>query len=206
MNPTSAMAAKSPLREMTQSTPTRLWNDSAAIQELTYFHRARGSGSDLQSRHRIRSAEEGPKVERKNSGGDAGTTGGDGGEIGWQLVQDIWVQGAALLKPIFDREGGKNGRLSIQTDPRFFRDPKAIVEQAVRFSELAPNMIVKIPATRAGFRRWRKRRIGESASMQPCASLYRSALPLRRPWNADSRGANERARMSPASAPFVRLW
>src|ERR1700730_6031888 len=27
---------KSPLHEMTQSTPTCLWNDSASIQELTY--------------------------------------------------------------------------------------------------------------------------------------------------------------------------
>ena len=41
-------------------------------------------------------------------------------------------------------------RLSIQTDPRLFRDPRAILEQAVEFSKLAPNMIVKIPATSAG--------------------------------------------------------
>jgi len=40
--------------------------------------------------------------------------------------------------------------LSIQTDPRFYRDAKRIVQQAVRFSELAPNMIVKIPVTKAG--------------------------------------------------------
>jgi transaldolase len=55
-----------------------------------------------------------------------------------------------LLKPIFDREAGKNGRLSIQTDPRLFRNSQAIVQQAVQFASLAPNMIVKIPATRAG--------------------------------------------------------
>src|ERR1035438_5570455 len=47
-------------------------------------------------------------------------------------------------------QGGRNGRLSIQTDPRFYRNPQAIVKQAVAFSQLAPNMIVKIPATRAG--------------------------------------------------------
>ena len=57
---------------------------------------------------------------------------------------------ARLLKPIFDREKGRNGRLSIQTDPRTYRNPEAIVAQAVRFSQLAPNMIVKIAATRAG--------------------------------------------------------
>ncbi|MGA8103738.1 MAG: transaldolase family protein, partial [Candidatus Acidiferrales bacterium] len=38
----------------------------------------------------------------------------------------------------------------IQTDPRLFRDTQAILEQTVEFSQLAPNMIVKIPATSAG--------------------------------------------------------
>ncbi len=60
------------------------------------------------------------------------------------------VKAAALLKPVFDREKGKNGRLSIQTDPRLYRDAERIVSQAVHFNELAPNMIVKIPVTKAG--------------------------------------------------------
>jgi transaldolase len=71
-------------------------------------------------------------------------------EIAWQLVAEISVKSAALLKPIFDDHKGKNGRLSIQTDPRLFRDPEAIVSQAQEFNRLAPNMIVKIPVTRAG--------------------------------------------------------
>jgi len=39
-------------------------------------------------------------------------------EIAWQLVREISVKAAALLKPIFDEQHGRNGRLSIQTDPR----------------------------------------------------------------------------------------
>ncbi len=66
------------------------------------------------------------------------------------LLEEISKSAAALLRPVFDAEAGRNGRLSIQTDPRFFRDTEAIVAQAVRFSALAPNMIVKIPATAAG--------------------------------------------------------
>jgi len=60
------------------------------------------------------------------------------------------VKGAALLEPIFRAHNGRNGRLSIQTDPRNYRNTPAIIEQAVRFNTLAPNMIVKIPVTRAG--------------------------------------------------------
>jgi transaldolase len=66
------------------------------------------------------------------------------------VVREISTKSAALLKPIFDAERGRNGRLSIQTDPRLFRDTEAIVRQAEEFSKLAPNMIVKIPVTRAG--------------------------------------------------------
>jgi transaldolase len=71
-------------------------------------------------------------------------------EIGWRVVEEMSARAAALLMPIFEAQGGRNGRLSIQTDPRFFRNTKAIVEQAEHFYQLAPNMIVKIPATRAG--------------------------------------------------------
>ena len=55
-----------------------------------------------------------------------------------------------FLSRFFVSTSGKNGRLSIQTDPRMFRDSQAILKQAVEFSKLAPNMIVKIPATSAG--------------------------------------------------------
>ena len=60
------------------------------------------------------------------------------------------ITGAEPLKPIFEAHKGKNGRLSVQTDPRFYRDADAIVRQAEHFSALAPNIIVKIPVTAAG--------------------------------------------------------
>lgn len=52
--------------------------------------------------------------------------------------------------PVFERENGKKGRLSIQTDPKLYRDADRIVQQAVHFDGLAPNIIVKIPVSKAG--------------------------------------------------------
>jgi transaldolase len=72
------------------------------------------------------------------------------GEIAWQVVREMSANAAALLKPIFDRQNGKNGRLSIQTDPRLYRNTDAIVKQTLDFDRLESNMIVKIPVTRAG--------------------------------------------------------
>ncbi len=136
---------------MTQTTPTCLWNDSAALDELSYSleHGAVGAtcnpvialGILKRQMPLWRGRIEALIREIPTATED---------QIGWRVVEEMSVAGAALLKPIFDQQGGRNGRLSIQTDPRFYRDPQAIVEQAVYFNQLAPNMIVKIPATRAG--------------------------------------------------------
>jgi transaldolase len=147
----SSVAYKSPLHEMTQTTPTCLWNDSASIQELTYSmeHGAVGATCNpvivvgvlkkeihvWKDRIRVLMKEQPAATED---------------QLGWQLVREISIKSAALLKPIFDAQKGRNGRLSIQTDPRLYRDTRAIVAQAEEFSRLAPNMIVKIPVTIAG--------------------------------------------------------
>ncbi|HSZ63970.1 MAG TPA: transaldolase family protein [Terriglobales bacterium] len=142
---------KSPLHEMTQSTPTCLWNDSASIKELSYSMEHGGVGATCNPvivlgvlkqemavwKERIRAL-----IEERSTATEE--------EIGWQLVREISVNAARLLKPVFDGQRGRNGRLSIQTDPRFYRDTEAIVRQARDFDGLAPNMIVKIPVTRAG--------------------------------------------------------
>lgn len=151
MSSTTNLTYKSPLHEMTQTTSTCLWNDSASLQELSYSIEHGGVGATCNPvivlgvlkkemnlwKDRIL----GLIQERPTATED---------EIAWQLVREISIKGAQLLKPTFDAHRGKNGRLSIQTDPRLFRDSQAIVQQAVEFDALAPNMIVKIPVTRAG--------------------------------------------------------
>jgi transaldolase len=142
---------KSKLHEISQTTPTVLWNDSCSIQELTssISHGALGATCNpvivwtvLKQEWDIWK-ERIPQIIKDNP-----TASED--DIAWKLIEEMSVKAAMLLKPIFDREKGRNGRLSIQTDPRLFRDSKKIVQQAIRFSELAPNIIVKIPVTKAG--------------------------------------------------------
>ena len=70
--------------------------------------------------------------------------------IGWQVVEEISIEAAQLLLPAFESHKGYNGRLSMQTDPRLARSAKALADQAEYFSTLAPNIIVKIPATEIG--------------------------------------------------------
>jgi len=151
MTQATATAFKSPLHKMTQTTPTCLWNDSASIQELTYSMEHGGVGATCNPvivLGVLKSEVANWKMRIEALLKEFPAAGED--EIAWKVVREISVRAAALLKPVFDAHGGKNGRLSIQTDPRFFRDTKSIVEQAEEFSRLAPNMIVKIPVTSAG--------------------------------------------------------
>jgi transaldolase len=151
MHGTTGVAYKSPLHEMTQSTPTCLWNDSASIQELTYSieQGAVGATCNPVIVLGVLKKEMSLWKDRIYSLIAESPTAGEE-EIAWRLVREISIKGAALLKPIFDAQHGKNGRLSIQTDPRLYRNSRAIVEQASEFNQLAPNMIVKIPVVKAG--------------------------------------------------------
>jgi len=142
---------KSPLHQMTQTTPTCLWNDSASIDELTYSieHGAVGATCNpviVTSVLKKEITTWKPRIRELAAEHPTATE----DEISWQIVEEISANAARLLKPIFDREKGRNGRLSIQTDPRNYRNAEAMLQQALHFSELAPNMIVKIAATHAG--------------------------------------------------------
>lgn len=71
-------------------------------------------------------------------------------DIAWKLIEEMAVKGAALLKDIYDKEKGKKGRLSIQTNAKYYRNAELMEKQAIYFNTLAPNMQVKMPVTKAG--------------------------------------------------------
>ena len=147
----SATAYKSPLHQMTRTTTTCLWNDSSALQDLNYSleHGAVGATCNPVIVVEVLKKEQTfwkDHVQQLIRSMPAATE----HEIAWKVVEEMSIRGAELLKPVFDAQGGRNGRLSVQTDPRYYRDTDAIVRQAVHFASLAPNIIVKIPVTRAG--------------------------------------------------------
>lgn len=142
---------QSPFIGMSDTTSTVLWNDSADPRELrasigwgavgatcnpVIALSALKADQALWSERIRRYAQEHPTATE-----DA---------IGWAMVEQLSIDAAELLEPAFDRYRGVNGRLSIQTDPRFYRDTAALTEQATHFAGLARNMIVKIPVTTAG--------------------------------------------------------
>lgn len=142
---------KSSLHKMVSTTDTVLWNDSCSIEELTYAieHGAVGAttnpvivGNVLKKEMHLWKDRIPEIIEEMPTATED--------EITWKLIEEMGGKGAELLMPAFELWKGKNGRLSIQTDPRYYRDVDRMVEQAIHFSNLAPNIIVKLPVTKAG--------------------------------------------------------
>src|SRR6202521_1988440 len=149
--PAHRISYKSPLHQMTQTTPTCLWNDSASVEELTLSIEDGAVGATCNpviaaSILKNEMAAWRPRIESLLRERPTATE----DEIAWTLVEELSVRAAKLLEPIFNEQEGRNGRLSIQTDPRNYRNTEAIIKQTETFNGLGPNMIVKIPVTRAG--------------------------------------------------------
>jgi transaldolase len=143
--------ADTPLGRTIATTATDIWNDSCAIDELEYAISFGAVGATANPtivtdvwkadptrwRGRVREL----AAERP----DASEV-----DLGWRIVDEMSERAAPLLLPAFEAFGGRQGRLSMQTDPTLHRSAEKMVAQGLHFHGLAPNIIVKFPATAAG--------------------------------------------------------
>ena len=148
---TTAENAQSPLLKMAQTTPTAYWNDSCAADELKYAiaRGAVGATSNpsivLDVMRRERDYWD-PRVRRLALENPTWSE----VELTWAVVDEMVVRAAEMLRPVFEGTRGNAGRISVQTNPANYPDAAKMVEQAVAFNRLAPNIQVKLPTTAAG--------------------------------------------------------
>ncbi len=140
-----------PLLKTVRTTVTDFWNDSNAADELQYAidNGAVGATTNPSIVLAVLKKEltqwKAPLQKLIN---DNPTDGED--DIAWKLIEEMGLRGAKMLEPIFKREGGQKGRLSMQTNPIYYNNAAKLIEQSVHFDGLAENIQVKIPATKAG--------------------------------------------------------
>jgi len=140
--------SKSPFLFMKENSQTVLWNDSAdpkELKEALTWGIVGATCNPIIALSAIKADKEYwvGRIKEYAKTHPAATD----DQIGWAMVKELSVSAAKILEPEFDNYNGRNGRLSIQTDPRNFRDAKALADQAFDFSQLAKNIIVKIPVT-----------------------------------------------------------
>src|SRR5215471_2138283 len=141
----------SPLQQTVALGGNDYWNDSCSVEELRYAvsHGAVGATSNptivlnvLQKELAVWKV----PLQRIIESNPAWTE----VDVAWKLIEEMALKAAEILRPVFEREKGKKGRISMQTNPTFYRNAEAIVAQATHFHGLAPNIQAKIPVTHAG--------------------------------------------------------
>ena len=145
--------ADTPLGRTIATTATDIWNDSCAVDELEYAVSYGAVGATANPtivtdvwkadpahwKGRVRAlAAERPDATEV--------------DLAWAIVEEMSLRAAPLLLPAFEASGGRQGRLSMQTDPTLFRSFDRMLAQGEHFASLAPNIIVKFPATAVGVR------------------------------------------------------
>lgn len=144
-------AAQSPMKVMTETTPTRYFNDSSASSELAYAIERGATGATSNpviclTVLKSEAAKWQPRIAelvRANPGLHERA-------IAWQLYTEMCQAGAQMLEPVFEAHDHTWGRLSVQTDPTLHNNSAAMLAQSIELSALGPNMQVKMPATAAG--------------------------------------------------------
>ena len=117
-----------PLLDAARNTPTALWNDSSDPDELRQSISYGGVGATCNPTIAYNCI-----IKRKDF---------------WNArIAEIAKENPTITE---SEVGWTAVRESMQTDPRLARSAKALADQAEEFHELAPNIIVKIPATAVG--------------------------------------------------------
>ena len=141
----------SPLDEMSKTTPTHFWNDSCSLTALEFAisHGAVGATTNPVIISQVLEAELEkyiPVIKEIDAANPTATE----DDIAWLLNEKMVTDAAKLLLPVYHESNGKTGSITIQTNPKYHRDSKKITDQAVHFSGLAENILVKMPVTAAG--------------------------------------------------------
>ncbi len=138
------------LKETSIRTATQYWNDSCDLNDLDYAlgNNAIGATTNpiivkkvLENNMHIYE----PVLIKLIKDNPAATE----DDIAWKIIEYMALDGAKRLESIFDPLTG-NGRISIQTNTKYCKNRDKILRQALYFHSLAPNIQVKIPATKAG--------------------------------------------------------
>jgi transaldolase len=76
--------------------------------------------------------------------------GADAPALAWMLYKEVIRSGAEAFRRMYDESGGRYGFVSGQLDPRLSTEADTMLEQAREISALAPNVMVKVPASTEG--------------------------------------------------------
>lgn len=132
---------------------TDFWNDSCDLKELeeALEHGAVGATSNpVIVSAAVKNAPElwNPVIDRLIA--ETPTAGED--HVAWELIAQVAAKAAERLMPEFEKSDGKKGRLSVQVNPKYFRNAEAMLKHAEQLNGTALNVAIKMPVVDAGLK------------------------------------------------------
>ena len=73
-------------------------------------------------------------------------------DILWFLCDKVGQKAAKILLPVYERTNKQKGKLSLQVNPKYYRNADAMLKQGKYLASLAPNIAIKCPALPAGIK------------------------------------------------------
>jgi transaldolase len=71
-------------------------------------------------------------------------------EVAWPLIEEVGRRAASVLAPVHERTRGRKGFLSMQVNPKLYRDARRMAEHGRALAAVAANVAIKVPAVPAG--------------------------------------------------------
>ncbi|MFV0381715.1 MAG: transaldolase family protein [Breznakia sp.] len=132
---------------------TQIWNDSCSSEELEYAIKRGAVGattnpvivlnvlknelSDWQSTIQSLIADNPSDTED---------------DIAWKLIEMMGKHASKQLLPIYKQHNGKKGRLSFQTNAKFYRNAEKTLAHAKQLARVVENAQIKAPTSAAGIK------------------------------------------------------
>jgi transaldolase len=130
---------------------TEVWNDSCSVRELQYAVDRGAVGATtnpvivLQVLKNELSDWSGTlkRLIKENSSWSED-------DVAWEMIKIIGAKASEILLPRFHETQGKQGRISFQTNAKYYNNAQRMVDHACELTKVVINGQVKAPASKAG--------------------------------------------------------
>ncbi|MCR4907599.1 MAG: transaldolase family protein [Lachnospiraceae bacterium] len=143
----------SKLKEATEKFPlTEIWNDSCSCRELQHSIETNGGVGATTNPVIVGNVlkKELPEWEDTIRDIIKNNPTYTEDDVSWRTIEALGTKASKLLLPIFKESHGQKGRISFQTNAKYYQNTDKMVEHAMQLASLVENSQIKAPASMAG--------------------------------------------------------
>lgn len=141
------------LETTTKYPQTQIWNDSCSVSELKYSINNGSVGATTNPvivlnvlKKEIKGWEKTIIDLIKNNPNYSED------EIAWEVIKTLGKFGGELLFDEYKNTNGKKGRISFQTNAKFYNNSEKLVKHGVELASVIENSQIKLPTSKAGIK------------------------------------------------------